>query len=189
VQLVRGDVSRADAAAAELLQTTDLSVGVRVDGWLLRASCAVERGDAARARAALDRALRLAEPERMRRPFTEASPVVRNLVRRSGEITARHRWLGGATAGAGIARHRAVASVPVPVPAPPAGMPLIVDPLTEKEQEVLRYLAALLSTEEIAQTMFVSVNTVKTHVRGILRKLAASRRNEAVRRARELQLI
>jgi LuxR family maltose regulon positive regulatory protein len=188
LQLARGDVGGADAAAAELLRTTDQSVGVRVDGWLLRASCAVERGDAARARAALDRALRLAEPERMRRPFTEATPVLRNLVRRSGEITARHRWLGSATAGAGIARQRAVASVPVPVPAPP-GMPLIVDPLTEKEQEVLRYLAALLSTEEIAQTMFVSVNTVKTHVRGILRKLAASRRNEAVRRAQDLQLI
>ena len=52
--------------------------------------------------------------------------------------------------------------------------------------EVLRHLAALCSTEEIARTMFVSVNTVKTHVRGILRKLGASRRNEAIRRARKL---
>ena len=65
----------------------------------------------------------------------------------------------------------------------------IVDLLTDKEMEVLRHLAALLSTEEVARTMFVSVNTVKTHVRGILRKLAASRRNEAIRRARELGLI
>jgi LuxR family maltose regulon positive regulatory protein len=62
----------------------------------------------------------------------------------------------------------------------------VVEPLTDKEMEVLRHLAALYSTEEIAHTMFVSVNTVKTHVRGILRKLAASRRNEAIRRAREL---
>jgi LuxR family maltose regulon positive regulatory protein len=37
--------------------------------------------------------------------------------------------------------------------------------------------------------MFVSVNTVRTHVRNILRKLAASRRNEAVRRARELKIL
>jgi LuxR family maltose regulon positive regulatory protein len=46
-----------------------------------------------------------------------------------------------------------------------------------------------LTTEEIAQTMFVSVNTVRTHVRSILRKLSVSRRNDAVRRARELGLI
>ena len=37
--------------------------------------------------------------------------------------------------------------------------------------------------------MYVSVNTVRTHVRAILRKLAASRRNEAIRRARDLQII
>jgi LuxR family maltose regulon positive regulatory protein len=65
----------------------------------------------------------------------------------------------------------------------------VLEPLTAKETEVLRYLAALLSTEEIARTMFVSVNTVKTHIRGVLRKLAASRRNEAIRRARELGLV
>jgi len=47
----------------------------------------------------------------------------------------------------------------------------------------------LLTTDEIAGAMFLSVNTVRTHVRNVLRKLAASRRNEAVRRARELGII
>jgi LuxR family maltose regulon positive regulatory protein len=61
--------------------------------------------------------------------------------------------------------------------------------LTEKEQEVLGHLASLLSTDEIARKMFVLVNTVKSHVRGILRKLSAARRNEAIRRARDLGLI
>ena len=65
----------------------------------------------------------------------------------------------------------------------------LLEPLTEKEREVLGHLAALLTTDEIAGAMFVSVNTVRTHVRNILRKLAASRRNEAVRRARELGII
>ena len=51
------------------------------------------------------------------------------------------------------------------------------------------HLAALLTTEEIASAMFISVNTVKTHVRSILRKLAVSRRNQAVRRARQLGLV
>ena len=68
-------------------------------------------------------------------------------------------------------------------------VPIVIEPLTEKEHEVLRHLADALSTEEVAQTMYISVNTVRTHVRGILRKLAASRRNEAIRRARQLHLI
>jgi LuxR family maltose regulon positive regulatory protein len=67
--------------------------------------------------------------------------------------------------------------------------PRILEPLTAKEQEVLGHLSELLTTEEIAAEMFISVNTVRTHVRNILRKLAASRRNEAVRRARELRII
>jgi LuxR family maltose regulon positive regulatory protein len=65
----------------------------------------------------------------------------------------------------------------------------VIEPLTAKELEVLHHLGELLSTEEIAATMFVSVNTVRTHVRSILRKLAVSRRNEAVRRARALSLL
>jgi LuxR family maltose regulon positive regulatory protein len=64
-----------------------------------------------------------------------------------------------------------------------------VIPLTPKEAEVLAHLAELLTTEEIAATMYVSVNTVRSHVRSILRKLGASRRNEAVRLAWELRLI
>jgi LuxR family maltose regulon positive regulatory protein len=55
--------------------------------------------------------------------------------------------------------------------------------------EVLRYLAEMLSTAEIAAAMFISVNTVRTHIRSILRKLAVSRRNQAVRRARERGLL
>jgi LuxR family maltose regulon positive regulatory protein len=66
---------------------------------------------------------------------------------------------------------------------------VLIQPLTEREREVLGYLDALLPTDEIAARMFVSVNTVKTHVRAILRKLSAERRNEAVRRARELGLL
>jgi LuxR family transcriptional regulator, maltose regulon positive regulatory protein len=47
----------------------------------------------------------------------------------------------------------------------------------------------MLSTAEIAATMFISVNTVRTHIRSILRKLAVSRRYQAVRRARERGLL
>jgi ATP/maltotriose-dependent transcriptional regulator MalT len=65
----------------------------------------------------------------------------------------------------------------------------VIEPLTAKEHEVLQHLAELLTTEEIAAAMFISVNTVRTHVRSILRKLAVSRRNEAVRRGRAMSLV
>ena len=184
--LALGEVARADVATADLLRRPDLSVGLRVDGWLLQASCALERGQEAQARVALSQALRLAEPERMRRPVIEAPPRLRRFIRHNAEITTRHPWLGGVADGASNRDRSARTPRSTPDPAP---TPVLVEPLTEKEQEVLRHLAALLSTEEIALTMFVSVNTVKTHVRGILRKLAVSRRNEAIRRARELRLI
>jgi LuxR family maltose regulon positive regulatory protein len=65
----------------------------------------------------------------------------------------------------------------------------LIDQLTVKELEVLRHLSELLTTEEIATAMFVSVNTVRTHVRSILRKLSVSRRHQAVRRARALDIL
>jgi len=76
-----------------------------------------------------------------------------------------------------------------PPPRPPSLVDALVEPLTAKEHEVLGHLSELLTTEEIATAMFVSVNTVRTHVRHILRKLAVRRRNEAVRRARSLRLL
>jgi LuxR family maltose regulon positive regulatory protein len=54
---------------------------------------------------------------------------------------------------------------------------------------VLSLLDGLYSTDEMASRLFVSVNTVRTHVRSILRKLEVNRRNAAVRRARELGLL
>ena len=67
--------------------------------------------------------------------------------------------------------------------------PLIVEPLTEREQEVLRHVSHMLSTAEVASEMYISANTVKTHLKSIFRKLATSHRGEAVRRARQLELI
>jgi LuxR family maltose regulon positive regulatory protein len=67
--------------------------------------------------------------------------------------------------------------------------PLIVEKLSEREREVLEHASQMLGTAEIAAEMFVSVNTVKSHLKSIFRKLGAASRNEAVRRARQLQLI
>jgi LuxR family transcriptional regulator, maltose regulon positive regulatory protein len=65
----------------------------------------------------------------------------------------------------------------------------VVEPLTAREREVLRHASGLLSSADIASELEVSIHTVKTHLRNVYRKLAATRRGEAVRRARQLGLI
>ena len=61
--------------------------------------------------------------------------------------------------------------------------------ITDREFEVLELLAAGRSNKEIADKLAVSINTVKTHVSRLFEKLEASRRTEAILRARELGLI
>lgn len=70
-----------------------------------------------------------------------------------------------------------------PEPEPPGKLPPI-EPLTAREAEVLRLVAAGLSNHEIAKQLYVSVGTVKTHVHRILHKLGVSNRTRAVHRAR-----
>lgn len=167
-----------------------LPLEVQVDTWLVLAEQSVRTGDLARGEACLDRALRLAAPERLRRPFLEARGDVRTMLDRRGQAP-RTRWLHPQ-----LSPHteHPLRFDPGWEPAPQTELGSVrsehvVNPLTKKELEVLGHLAELLTTEEIADTMFVSVNTVRSHVRNILRKLGVARRNEAVRRAWELQLL
>ena len=163
---------------------------VRVDAWLALTEQSVGEGDDVRGEACLEQALRLAAPERLRRPFLEARADVRALLERRS-LAARARWL---SPGAPLRAERAMDGVPRQERRPsvrldPAGKGGLVNPLTKKELEVLGHLAELQTTEEIAEEMYVSVNTVRSHVRNILRKLGVARRNEAVRRAWDLELL
>ena len=62
-------------------------------------------------------------------------------------------------------------------------------PLTERELAVLRLLSTRLSNREIGRELYVSINTVRSHVHALYRKLEAASREEAVARARELGLL
>ena len=66
---------------------------------------------------------------------------------------------------------------------------LLAEPLSEREQAILRYLPTMMSNQEIAGELVVSINTVKTHLKAIYRKLQAPGRRDAVQRAREIGLI
>ncbi|MFI8103934.1 LuxR C-terminal-related transcriptional regulator [Streptomyces sp. NPDC086023] len=67
--------------------------------------------------------------------------------------------------------------------------PVLVEELSARERQVLAQVARLMSTDEIAAELGLSVNTVKTHLRSIFHKLGVSRRRDAVERARELQIL
>ena len=73
--------------------------------------------------------------------------------------------------------------------APEQAAILAVEPLSERQREVPRHVSGLLSNAEVATEICVCINTVKTHLKSIYRKLAAARGGEAVRRARQLGLI
>ncbi|WP_320066762.1 LuxR C-terminal-related transcriptional regulator [Micromonospora sp. RTGN7] len=152
---------------------------VRLDAGVLDAVLAWRAGDERRAGRLLERALELAEPDGHRRVFTRAEPGARDLL-------AAH--LDSGTAHWPTVSDLLRAQEPTGRSGPAAGR-VPEEPLTERELTILRYLQSILSNVEIAGELSLSVNTVKTHVRNIYRKLDATRRREAVRRARELRLI
>ncbi|MHB9755325.1 LuxR C-terminal-related transcriptional regulator [Streptomyces sp. BYX5S] len=83
--------------------------------------------------------------------------------------------------------HAGGADAVPPGPAAPPDVP--TERLSARERDVLDRLAQMMTTEEIADELYLSVNTVKTHLKSVYRKLAVSRRSAAVRRARELQIL
>src|SRR5262249_59714125 len=74
-------------------------------------------------------------------------------------------------------------------PAPPAGPLPPLEPLSDSEIRVLRYLPTHLSAPQIASELYVSHNTIRTHMRHLYAKLGTHRRFEAVERARALGLL
>jgi len=176
-----------------LIQGDELRVQT-VPGQVVRLVCQarrqLEQGRDDEAHAVLLTALALGEEEQVRRPFRHAGADVRALMRLDPEIAMRSQWL----APPGSRARDLTRSESLRQHASPGvgGRPTrgeVHEALTEREQEVLRRLADLLSTQEIAASMFISVNTVRTHVRHIIEKLSVGRRTEAVRRARELGLV
>ncbi len=164
----------------EFLDNGATPLDVQVEAWLHQCRSHLGCADERSAASALTRAVELARPQLMRRPFLDSGPLVRRFLREQVAADVS-QWLDPRPLRAGAARHEATrGALPTAV---------VVERLSEREMDVLRHLAEPRSTEEIAAAMFVSINTVRSHVRSILRKLDVSRRNDAIRRARDLHLI
>jgi len=154
-----------------------------IENLLLQAQALQMEGDLDQAVSTLGRALSLAEPEGYVRSFVdEGEPMVRLLRRALAEGIAPS-----------YVSKLLVAFGESAQPVPPAAQALVdqplVDPLTERELEVLRLIAAGLSNREIAQELFVAVSTVKTHINHIYGKLDTKSRIKAVAKARRLGLL
>jgi len=149
-----------------------------VQAFLLQAIAGDALGDAGAARRALEQALDRAAPEGLLFPF---------LYDPEPGLLDRHRRGGTAHAGL-IAEILNVLAGQKPG-SPPAGPQHLREPLSHAEARVLRYLPTKLSVPEIAGELYLSVNTVKTHMRHLYDKLGVHRRHEAVEQARALGLL
>jgi LuxR family maltose regulon positive regulatory protein len=238
LRLAQGDPQAATAALAPVLDGSFPRVHPSglVEAVLLEAIARDALGDQAAAGRAIERALDLAEPDRILFRFL-FHPAPELLERHARQATAHAALIadilsllaqvgpGGprGTRGEGFSRgsgrfpRQAQGDVPrqenerVVVPsgvtagtggiAPPEAtlrggvwgdvppQARLLEPLTQAEIRVLRYLPTSLSVTEIADQLYLSVNTVRTHMRHVYDKLDAHRRHEVVERARALGLL
>jgi LuxR family maltose regulon positive regulatory protein len=151
---------------------------VPAEAWLLDAIASDTLADHDRAAMSLERALVLAEHGGLRRSFLDTGAPARSMLARYRQrVPTSWSYLDELLQASAEAARATVAT------------PRLIDHLTEREHTVLRYLPSLMTYEEIAADLYVSLNTVKTHAYGIFRKLGVTGRRQAVRSARELHLL
>jgi LuxR family maltose regulon positive regulatory protein len=167
----RPEAARAALGPLVTGAVTALVPHTSVEVRLVLAEAALHSEDLQAGRAELAEALVLGERLGVVRPFALAAPLSAGLLRSAPPPAMSRRFAGRLAA--------AFAVVHVEVPAP----------LSERELAVLALLPSLLSGGEIAHELTVSVNTVKSHIRSIYKKLGVSNRRDAVRQAQERNLI
>ena len=182
LRLAQGEPQAATEALAPLLHRSVAVTAPR--GWLVQAFLleAIARdalGDPDAAGRALERALDLAAPDRVLLPF---------LIHRMPGLLERHRRSRSAYA-ALASDILALLDGPSEHAAFPGEPGCLREPLSRSETRVLRYLTTNLTVQEIAGQLFVSVNTVRTHMRHLYAKLDAHSRRDALERARALGLL
>jgi LuxR family maltose regulon positive regulatory protein len=150
----------------------------------LQALAREAQGDLSRALASLEGALALAEPEGYVQVFVDEGESMQLLLEKQAHGEG-HKPIGYAD------RLLAAFAQPMAVSPSTASHPqsTLVEPLSERELEVLKLLGTELSGPEIARKLNVSLNTVRTHTKNIYSKLGANNRRAAVRRAEELDLL
>ncbi len=195
VLLARSTSDRADGSIRDAMALLERLLKAAEDGE--RMGSAIEilvvqarghqvQGDIAAALIPLQRALTLAEPERYLRMFVDEGPPMAQLLREAAARGIVPDYVG--TLLAAFEAEKRGSAGESPLPTTPASQ-LLIDPLSQRELEVLRLLRTELSGPEIASELVVALSTVRTHTKRIYAKLDVDSRRAAVKRAAELDLI
>lgn len=149
-----------------------------IQALLLKARAEEALGDTGASSRAMEGALELAEPDGLLLPFLlQPTP---DLLERHSRLRSTHASL--------VSEILNLLSGRAPAARGEDAEPL-EEPLSESELRVLRYLPTNLRAPEIAAELFVSLNTIRTHLRSVYAKLGVHSRSDAVKRARELGLL
>jgi LuxR family maltose regulon positive regulatory protein len=177
VLLACGSTIQAEGLLDRLLEAAERGdrAGSVIEILLLQALACKTRGEMRAALVPLERALELAEPERHVRVFVDEGDDMEVLLQ-----AAAKRGIASGYAQK-LLRHFATGAVES------GARQNLVEPLSEREREVLRLLATDLDGPEIASQLMVSLNTLRTHTKSIYSKLGVNNRRAAVRRAEELR--
>jgi LuxR family maltose regulon positive regulatory protein len=151
--------------------------GSVIEILVLQALAHQARGDIRAALVRLERALTLAEPEGYVRIFVDEGAPMAVLLEEAAEHGLAPRYVGRLLSASGKTEHR-----------PPVSQ-VLIEPLSERELDVLRLLGTDLDGPDIARELVVSLNTMRTHTKNIYAKLGVNSRRAAVRRAEELELL
>ena len=185
VLLARYQAERAEHSITEATRLLERLLSAAEEGGrtgrvieilVLRALAHQTLGDIPAALACLERAVTLAEPEGYVRVFVDEGPPMASLLRVLAKQETAGNYVRGLLAATTETQHNS-----------PVKQPLI-DPLSERELDVLRLLGTELDGPAIARELMVSLNTMRTHTKNIYAKLAVTNRRAAVRRAAELGL-
>ncbi len=185
VLMARYQDERAERSVHEAIRLLDRLLRAAEEGeragsvieiLVLRALAYQRHGDIPAALSCLERAVTLAEPEGYVRVFADEGPPMASLLR----VAARQQTVGNYV-------RQLLAAVTETEQNGPVKQALI-EPLSERELDVLRLLGTELDGPAIARELMVSLNTVRTHTKHIYAKLAVTNRRAAVRRAAELDL-
>jgi LuxR family maltose regulon positive regulatory protein len=166
-------------------------LGSVIEILVLQALAHHAQGDRPAALVPLERALTLAEPEGYVRLFLDEGSPMAQLLREAAVHKIMPDYTGKLLAGFEAAQQMSAGESPLPDgrgPSSPAAQPLI-EPLSQREIEVLRLFTTDLSGPEIARELTIALSTVRTHTKSIYSKLNVKNRREAVQRATELDLI
>ena len=192
ILLARNETDAALALLERQLATTESQgrVSHTIEVLLLTALARESRGEIDEAASAALQAASLAEAGGFRRILVdEGAPLAALLAK----VIWRLRWKRGTDHGDASVRYLSEIVETIRAAAPgdvdSEKVPTSSEPLTEREREVLRLVAAGLSNAQIAEELYLALGAVKSHTHHIYAKLLASSRTQAVERARELDLL